>query len=331
MKSYPNDTVARHHPRRSRLFRALGARLFTAAFLVALPAVLLASDRDVQLEAASEAARQGRLADAERIYDAILKESPDDVDALLQRGIVRSWQGRREDARRDFRAVLASDPEHLGALIGLGYDFAWDGDYQDAAATFRLALTIAPDTLDAQKGLAYTYLWSGRTESALRMFERLQKRRPEDVEMAVAAGHTHLALGHQRRAREAFRSALAIDPSRADAKEGIGAVRDIRPPLDLNLWVGNSTNGGKSGLRQLEIASWPWRNVRVSARYDNSLSLDNPAADRDRWVLWSSIRGVLGTGRRLSPDRRDQDRRFHRCQLHGCHRRPCRSGGARQS
>lgn len=264
----------------------------SVAVLIAMPGVVSANDEQL-LEEAERAIQLGDLPEAERIYDQILARSPGELDTRVKRGIVRSWQERHREAQSDFRTVLESEPTHLGALVGLGYDLAWDGAYREAAATFRRALSVEPDNSDARKGIAYTYLWSGETSLGLDVFESLRRSHQEDAETAVAVGQAHLAMGHHRRARAAFREALTLEPSRVDAKEGIAAVRDLGAPLETSFWFGNTTGGGGSGLRQVEISSWVHRAIRLSARYDNSLSLDNPALARTGQESEAFLGGIL--------------------------------------
>lgn len=53
------------------------------------------------------------------------------------------------------------------------------------------------------------------------------------------------------------------------------------PAAELHVWAGNEAGDSSSvGLRSLELAFWPTALDRVGVRYDNSLSLDNPALAR---------------------------------------------------
>lgn len=255
----------------------------SAAFgaLAALASVWPASAQTAdQYERAEANARMGAAASMEAAYSEILATHPADVRALLGRATARSWQGNRAGARADFSAVLAAQPDNLEALIGLGYDLAWGGDLEKAAGTFERALTVGPENISAQKGLAFTRLWQGDSPAALRMFEAVSSEHPGDGEALRGIGQAHLAMDHAGRAEHAFQSALSVDAKDIAARDGISASRAVPPAFEATVWAGNSADGGDIGLRSAEIASWIRNDTRLAMRYDNSLSLDNPALAR---------------------------------------------------
>lgn len=68
-------------------------------------------------------------------------------------------------------------------------------------------------------------------------------------------------------------------------------LAQTRPMIEANVWGGYttfadaagapaSTRAGEGGLRSAEVALWPTTALRVFARYDNTLSLDNLALIR---------------------------------------------------
>ena len=62
----------------------------------------------------------------------------------------------------------------------------------------------------------------------------------------------------------------------------IGAPASAEPPrAELHVWAGNEADDSSAfGLRSVEAAYWATTQDRVGVRYDNSLSLDNPALAR---------------------------------------------------
>ncbi|MEQ1617254.1 MAG: hypothetical protein ABL883_02785 [Terricaulis sp.] len=53
------------------------------------------------------------------------------------------------------------------------------------------------------------------------------------------------------------------------------------PAAELHVWIGNEAGDSSSvGVRSVEAAFWPTTKDRLGVRYDNSLSLDNPALAR---------------------------------------------------
>lgn len=255
--------------------------LFSACCTWALLSSPIASAQSVQdKETALIQLASGDARGAEETFNKILAEHPGDHDALIGRATARSWNGDFKSAIEDYDTVLQNDPDDLEALTGLGYARAWNGDHQSALQAFERARALAPDNLGVRKGIASTYLWKGDAAAAVQHFTSLAAEYTEDVEVFEGLGQSQLALGHARRAEAAFETALRIEPGRESGRAGLQAAYTAPPALEASIWVGNSAEGGDIGIRTAELAGWPSRRTRLGVRYDNSLSLDNPALAR---------------------------------------------------
>ncbi len=206
-----------------------------------------------------------------------LKVSADDIADLLKRAYAHSWEGKFVSAENEFLTVLSQQPENLDALNGLGYTYAWSKQFKKARVRFTKSLKVDPDNLSAQKGLAFIAFWSGHNREAINLFSRLMEKFPQDAEIAASLGHVYLTEGRQRAARKAYRKALAIDPDRQDAIDGLVAIAESPPLLDIDFRVGYTSFEQENGLgiRGSNIGYWPNRDTKVWLRFDNSLSLDN--------------------------------------------------------
>ena len=119
----------------------------------------------------------------------------------------------------------------------------------------------------------------GRLCGAETAFVALAQQYPSDPEIFTALGQARLQQGSSRTAIDAFDRALAADPSLDAAQMGRVAAFGAPPSFEIGAWFG-STSNADSGLRQVEFAYWKTNRTRISARYDDSLSLDNPALAR---------------------------------------------------
>jgi Flp pilus assembly protein TadD len=255
-----------------------------------------------RLREAASLSASGNFAAAENIYDQLLENSPGNVEARLGRAHVRSYRKKFAESHDDFQIVLRSDPNNLSALNGLGYSFAWAGKYAQAEEPFQKTLRVAPGQPDALKGLAYVALWRGDGAGAARRFEGLAKTIPTNAEIQVGLGQALLNSGRKSEARKAFQRALQLEPGRADAKDGEAATRSVKPRVDFTVLGGVTRfrNGGpvnnsnQTGVRFLEFAVEPKRNVRLWFQYDNGLSLDNfSLAQSNRHVPTYYVGGLV--------------------------------------
>jgi hypothetical protein len=116
--------IAAHWPARARRF----APMLVGVVLAGWGALVVARNRDWRTEESifrdtlrhqppvarvwfnlgNAALADGRLDEAERLYDAALAREPDDAGTHLNLGIVCQRQGRLDDAERHYRAALAS-------------------------------------------------------------------------------------------------------------------------------------------------------------------------------------------------------------------------------
>lgn len=103
---------------------------------------------------------------------------------------------------------------------------------------------------------------------------------PEDPEPLVGAGNARIAAGQARRSAKAFKQAIAFDPGNSEARGGLRRAYDYLALAELSVWGGDTSGGGDAGLRLVELASWVTPRTRISARYDDGLSLDNPILAR---------------------------------------------------
>ena len=241
--------------------------------------VLSASASEELFDSAAEAARQGDLALMQQTYERILTSESGDVRALNGKATAQAWRGNYFAAIETYRKSLAIEPEDPEALVGIGYAFAWSGDSSYAQAYFDRVLALKPGDYEAQKGSAYVALWSGDAETARSRFTDLSVTSGMDPEISVALGQANLQLGDTRGAYGAFDRALQLDPDSPDAAVGRVAALNATPKLEAGAWYGTTSNAD-SGLRLVELGWWTGRDTRLSARYDDSLSLDNPAIVR---------------------------------------------------
>lgn len=260
----------------------LKTRNSKASLLIALLVLLFSSSIYPQdpYQKAQQLAKDGDISGMGDAYLKILSEHPDDIRGQLGLATARSWLGDHEMAQKYYRQVLNQQPDNLEALIGLGYDYAWSRQFVEADAQFSRALEIAPTNIGAQKGQAFSYLWNDQPQKTLDILQSLEVQLPDDAEILAAKGQAYMALSQNEAAIDAFERALQISPGRADAVSGIASIKQQKKTFDIVAWLGDTSDGGDTGIREIILGYSLKNDLRVWARYDNSLSLDNPALVR---------------------------------------------------
>ncbi len=144
------------------------------------------SERIGILEAARALATlEHNTAGAIRKLEAILRENPNDLDALMLKGNVLDMDGNHEEALRFYQQALSLDPDNVSALIDFGDCVAWLGRYQEAIGYFDRALELLRQGkfyLDSREECKSAFL--SKLE-ALRDSGQVEKARAWQAEMNV--------------------------------------------------------------------------------------------------------------------------------------------------
>jgi tetratricopeptide (TPR) repeat protein len=95
----------------------------------------------------------GRLPEAERIYQQILKAAPDQPVALQLLGVIAHQLGKNDTAVELITRAIALKPDYAEAHNNLGVALRDLGRLEDAVANYQKALAIEPNFADARENL----------------------------------------------------------------------------------------------------------------------------------------------------------------------------------
>ncbi|HEY2010490.1 MAG TPA: tetratricopeptide repeat protein [Rhizomicrobium sp.] len=122
--------------------------------------------------------RQGRLAEADRLYVEALKLKPDLVEAHNNRGAIRQMAGDWAGALACYDAALRVRPDYAEALANRGNVLIQLRRYDEALASFERALRLAPGRPNALNGRAGVLFKLKRFEEALAAYGQLRAIEP---------------------------------------------------------------------------------------------------------------------------------------------------------
>jgi len=132
-----------------------------------------------------------------------------------------------ETAAASFAEATTLDPGLAPPYLGLAEVLAQGGDYEKAAAAIEKFLELAPDDPQGLRLAYYVYRGLGDPEKLALMLEAI-KNTPYAKSLAVDA-YNQGAMGTQAqdydRAASSFENALELDPSLAQAYEGLSLAR----------------------------------------------------------------------------------------------------------
>jgi protein O-GlcNAc transferase len=204
-----------------------------------------------RLEAVLELHRRGRLEDACRGYQDILRSDPSNFNALHLLGLAYLQQDRPVEASQWLGAATKIQPalpelqvnyaralqacgNFAGALDGFDKALALQlqpaaihcargtvlqhlGQMEEALTSFDVALTLDPQNLDALNNRGVILQSLGRPNAALVDFDAAMALQPDRVELLNNRGITLQNMGRFEAALENFEAALALRPDYFEA------------------------------------------------------------------------------------------------------------------
>jgi tetratricopeptide (TPR) repeat protein len=167
------------------------------------------------LEEALRAQNAGRIEDAARLYEQVLRYQPDNFVACGNLGMIR-WQAKDYGASEPLlRRALALAPANPEAHVNLALTFQDLGRFDEAIACCEAALKRSPEHRRALDTLAGALAAAGRYEQAIALLSRIVRKRPGHAKAYAYLGTLYAKLGRLDEAVREFRQASNIDRSDA--------------------------------------------------------------------------------------------------------------------
>jgi len=171
--------------------------------------------------------QQGRLFEAEALYDAVLKAAPRNFNALHLLGVLRHQQGRSVEALELIAAALRAQSGSVEALSNYGVVLDSLGRHAEAVASYDRVLKLKPDQIKTLCTRAEALLKLARPEEALASCRRALAFAPDHVDALTLSGNALLALGRAEEALASYDRVLALQPHHVDALNNRGSALEL--------------------------------------------------------------------------------------------------------
>ncbi len=207
--------------------------------------------------------QQGRIADAEIGYREVLKQLPNQPDALHFLGVVESQRGnhdralqlfdrslavqprnpathynranllrdmgRVDEALRGYESTLALNGRHSGALINRGALLGTQQRHAEALEHYDRATAVAPGDASLHYSRGRALMEMNRTSEAAQAFNRALELSPGNPDFLIGRAHALRRSGRLSDALADFDQAIAGTPDNADAYWGrAGVLMELR-------------------------------------------------------------------------------------------------------
>jgi len=160
------------------------------------------------LRQGTQAIASGKFGEAEKWFQAAVKQSPDNADARMELGIAELRLGKPEEASNSLLEAIARNPEAQGANLFLGIAYTQMHHVDESLAALRREIELNPKNAQAQMWLGVVELQAGHPEKATEPLDRAAELSPDDLNILEYRGQAHSDVAHDSYARMA-----AIDPN----------------------------------------------------------------------------------------------------------------------
>ena len=172
---------------------------------------------NAKLQQAVALHRQGRLTHAQALYEKILKQQPENFNALHLLGVVAAQTNDPARALTLISKAIQIDPRNADAFCNQGSAFKALENFEAALRSYEQAIALRPDYAEAHCCLSIVLRHLRRWDEALRCCARSIELRPSYAEAHLSRGMILKELGQTDAALESCDRAIAFDPNSVEA------------------------------------------------------------------------------------------------------------------
>jgi tetratricopeptide (TPR) repeat protein len=178
---------------------------------------------------------------AEAGYRAVLREDPDEPDALNLLAVVLQERGDVDQAIALLTRALAAEPDFPEALSNLARARLVSGEPAEAADLARRAIAQDPELAEAHVNLGRALIELGNDSGAAIALREAAALAPDSVDVLAQLGNVLMRLNEIQAAASTLTAALTLAPGRVDAMINLGVALTTLDRLDEALeWHENA-------------------------------------------------------------------------------------------
>jgi len=137
---------------------------------------------------AGEALDKGDAATAIQLYNELLQQRPESIEARINLGVALAHEGRYGEAEQEYRQVLSRDPQNEMARLNLALALYKRADFNGAHDEFEAVHKLHPANQQALYLLADCDLRLGKYKETIALVEPSYDSRPDDGALGYLLG-----------------------------------------------------------------------------------------------------------------------------------------------
>ncbi|MEL7034321.1 MAG: tetratricopeptide repeat protein [Cyanobacteria bacterium J06592_8] len=158
------------------------------------------------------------------LYQQVLSQQPNHVEALGNLASLLRRQGQLDEAIATYRRVLKLEPNRPEIWFNLGNTLQAKADFPEAENAFQQAIALKPDLASAYFNLGKLLQTQERWEEAAESYRQAITHQPDVARFYCNLGNVLKALGQLDQAVVSHQQAITLDPNYAKAYYNLGNV-----------------------------------------------------------------------------------------------------------
>jgi tetratricopeptide (TPR) repeat protein len=181
----------------------------------------------VQIHRGMDRVRRGQYEEAVDIFDKVIAQNPESVEAWNNRGVALFRAGRPDEAIASYDRSLELDPENLDALRNKGFVLRALGRLDEALEAYDKVMTIGGSAADLE-AIAAIFVGQGKLDEALGVLSEAIRADPiprfeDEMKMIIGLREQRMeALRRQAEGAPADEGAAESEEDPASAEGAAG-------------------------------------------------------------------------------------------------------------
>lgn len=184
--------------------------------------------RNPQLIEAALAINEDRLADAEPLLRAHLRQDPLDVAAIRLMAQLAARLGRFKDSEALLRRAIELAPDFRAARSNLAGILYRQNRFEETVEMLGTVLEVDADDASGQSLMAAALGRIGEYDEALALYGALTARFPTHAKLWMSFGHVLKTVGKQDEGIAAYRRALQVEPTLGEVWWSLANLKTVR-------------------------------------------------------------------------------------------------------
>jgi len=178
--------------------------------------------QQTDLQRALALQQQGQLAQAQALYQGILKEQPDHFDSLHMLGLIATQTQQHQRAVELIGQAIRVDPSQATAYSNIGLALRALKQTEAAITNFEKAIALKPDYAEAHYHLGMALQALGRLDACVLSYDRAIAARPNHAPAFFNRGLALQELKQFAAAIDSYQGAIALTPQNPSAHLNTG-------------------------------------------------------------------------------------------------------------